>query len=232
MQTFFLAMVLHPEVQRKAQAQLETVVGPHRLPEFEDQKNLPYIHAIVKECLRWQNVFTLGLPHRLMEDDEYNGYHLPKGSIVLGNIWYAATFATSRSTTMLKNNHLGPYRMIPRHIPIPRFSTLTATSNLMAHQTPTSSTQPYSRLASGGGMYRNHLWYHIMLTQVGFCRACPGRHFAIASIYIYVASILHVYNIRAKQDKDGKPVKIRPDMVSGVVSYVSFLQLQVSTVAS
>ena len=87
MQTFFLAMALYPEVQRRAQAELAAVVGPHRLPEFEDQKKLPYINAIVKECLRWQNVFTLGLPHRVMEDDEYNGYRIPKGSIVLGNIW-------------------------------------------------------------------------------------------------------------------------------------------------
>ena len=87
LQTFFLAMALHPDVQRKAQAELDAVIGPRRLPDFEDQKSLPYIQAIVKECLRWQNVFTLGLPHRLMQDDEYNGYFIPKGSIVLGNIW-------------------------------------------------------------------------------------------------------------------------------------------------
>ena len=81
-------MALHPEVQRKAQAELHAVVGFNRLPEYEDQSKLVYIHAILKECLRWQNVFTLGLPHRLMEEDEYNGYYIPKGSIVLGNVWY------------------------------------------------------------------------------------------------------------------------------------------------
>lgn len=80
-------MALHPDVQRKAQAELDAVVGLMRLPDFEDQRSLPYIEAIVKECLRWQNVFTLGLPHRLMQDDEYDGYYIPKGSIVLGNIW-------------------------------------------------------------------------------------------------------------------------------------------------
>lgn len=87
LQTFFLAMALYPEAQRKAQAELDAIIGPDRLPEFADQDSLPYIHAIVKECLRWQNVFTLGLPHRLMEDDEYKGYYIPKGSIVLGNVW-------------------------------------------------------------------------------------------------------------------------------------------------
>ena len=80
-------MALYPEVQQKAQAELEAVIGSHRLPEFEDSKKLPYIHAIIKECLRWQNVFTLGIPHRVMEEDEYKGYRIPKGSIVLGNIW-------------------------------------------------------------------------------------------------------------------------------------------------
>lgn len=80
-------MALYPEVQRKAQAELDAVVGPHRLPEYDDQSRLQYIHGIILECLRWQNVFTLGLPHRVMEEDQYNGYRIPRGSIVLGNIW-------------------------------------------------------------------------------------------------------------------------------------------------
>lgn len=88
-------MALHPDVQRKAQAELDAVVGLMRLPDFEDQRSLPYIEAIVKECLRWQNVFTLGLPHRLMQDDEYDGYYIPKGSIVLGNIWRVRPVCTT-----------------------------------------------------------------------------------------------------------------------------------------
>jgi cytochrome P450 len=45
-------MVLHPEVQRKAQAQLDAVVGSDRLPDFGDREKLPYIHNIVQEVLR------------------------------------------------------------------------------------------------------------------------------------------------------------------------------------
>ena len=53
-------MVLNPDVQRKAQRELDQVVGPHRLPDFSDQPSLPYVDAIVKETLRWNPVVPRG----------------------------------------------------------------------------------------------------------------------------------------------------------------------------
>ena len=50
--TFFLAMVLYPEVQSRAQEEIDRVVGPDRLPEFKDREDLPYVDAVYKECLR------------------------------------------------------------------------------------------------------------------------------------------------------------------------------------
>lgn len=82
----FLAMVVYPEVLRKAQKELDDVLGD-RLPDFSDRPALPYIEAIVREVLRWQPVVPTAVPHRLMEDDVYNGMFMPKGSIVLGNAW-------------------------------------------------------------------------------------------------------------------------------------------------
>ncbi len=73
-----LLMVLHPEVQAKAHEEIDRVVGRHRLPNFGDRDSLPYVNAIVKEVLRWYPVSPLGLPHRLTQDDWYNGYFLPK----------------------------------------------------------------------------------------------------------------------------------------------------------
>lgn len=87
MQAFFLAMASYPDVQLKAQAELDAVVGTGRLPEFDDQEALPYVNALVKELLRWRSVVPAGVPHRSMEDDEYRGYFIPKGSIVIANIW-------------------------------------------------------------------------------------------------------------------------------------------------
>ncbi|KII85530.1 hypothetical protein PLICRDRAFT_178586 [Plicaturopsis crispa FD-325 SS-3] len=86
-QSFFLAMASHPAVQRKAQAELDAVVGTGRLPDFSDRSALPYISALLKEIMRWQPVTPLAAAHRCMVNDEYEGYFIPKGSIVIGNTW-------------------------------------------------------------------------------------------------------------------------------------------------
>ncbi|KAI0730576.1 cytochrome P450 [Earliella scabrosa] len=87
LQTTFLAMSLNPEILRKAQAQLDSVVGPNRLPDWEDMDALPYITAIVKESLRWQNVLPLSVPHCTVEDDEVHGYFIPAGTVLVPNTW-------------------------------------------------------------------------------------------------------------------------------------------------
>lgn len=63
-------MVLHPAVQAKAQAELDSVIGSGRLPDYNDRPSLPYIDAIVKEVLRWNPVAPLGtyLPPTVMID--------------------------------------------------------------------------------------------------------------------------------------------------------------------
>ena len=82
-----LAMVLYPEVQKKAQAQLDAIVGSSRLHSFSDRQDLPYITAIEKETIRWHSVAPQGLPHQLKADDVYNGFLIPAGSLVVGNTW-------------------------------------------------------------------------------------------------------------------------------------------------
>lgn len=51
--SFILAMLKYPEVQRKAQQEVDSVVGTDRLPEFSDQPHLPYLSAVLKEVLRY-----------------------------------------------------------------------------------------------------------------------------------------------------------------------------------
>jgi cytochrome P450 len=80
-------MGLFPDVQRKAQEEIERVVGHNRLPNMADRINLPYINAVVKEVLRWHPVAPMGLPHMSTVDDNYDNYFIPKGSIILPNIW-------------------------------------------------------------------------------------------------------------------------------------------------
>ncbi|KAF8898320.1 cytochrome P450 [Mucidula mucida] len=84
---FFLAMLLHPEVQKNAQAEIDSVIGSERLPTFGDRQHLPYVNALVTELLRWHNVAPLGVPHRALDDGVINGYFIPKGSIIVANLW-------------------------------------------------------------------------------------------------------------------------------------------------
>jgi cytochrome P450 len=54
-----LAMVLHPEAQKRAQDEIDSVVGRDRLPTFQDYEQLPYVRALVKETMRWRGVAPL-----------------------------------------------------------------------------------------------------------------------------------------------------------------------------
>ena len=80
-------MALSPHVVRKAQEELDRVVGADRLPDFSDQGVLPYISAIIKEVLRWGCPGPIGVPRRAREDDMYNGYFIPAGATVVENVW-------------------------------------------------------------------------------------------------------------------------------------------------
>ncbi|CCO36613.1 O-methylsterigmatocystin oxidoreductase Short=OMST oxidoreductase [Rhizoctonia solani AG-1 IB] len=84
---FMLAMIQNPDVQAKAQAEIDAVVGDRRLPEMDDEHKLPYVGRVIKEVFRWRPVIPLGVPHACAEDDTYKGYFIPKDAIVMGNIW-------------------------------------------------------------------------------------------------------------------------------------------------
>ncbi|KAF8558411.1 cytochrome P450 [Imleria badia] len=87
LQCFMLAMLQHPEVQERAQAEIDAVVGSDRLPNFDDRPNLPYVEAIWLETLRLYAVGPLGIPHATTADDIYEDIFIPKGSTVVANIW-------------------------------------------------------------------------------------------------------------------------------------------------
>ena len=84
-QAFFVLMASYPRVQQKAQEELDTVVGPDRLPTFDDIGSLPCLNAVIRELLRWHSPVPCGLPHRATSDEEYNGYFIPEGTVVFPN---------------------------------------------------------------------------------------------------------------------------------------------------
>lgn len=84
---FIHAMTAYPDVQRKAQAQIDSVVGADRSPRWEDYAQLPYVAQCVKEAMRWRPVTPLAFPHALAEDDWIDGKFLPKGTVIIVNAW-------------------------------------------------------------------------------------------------------------------------------------------------
>ncbi|OCH88028.1 cytochrome P450 [Obba rivulosa] len=178
-QTFFLAMVLYPDVQRKAQAQLDLVVGSGRLPEYSDRESLPYINAIVRECTRWMPVLPLGVPHACIADDEYNGYFIPKGSVVILNQW-----------AILHN---------PDDYPEPE---VFDPDRFIKNGELNPDKRDADTAAFGFGR-----------------RMCAGRHFSDATLFIMMASILHVFDIRPIHDEHGTPILPEARATSGFFSY-------------
>lgn len=84
----FLAMTLYPEAQKKAQAEIDSVIGNDRLPTYTDRDSLPFIEALVKEVFRWHVILPLAVPRLVSEDDTHEGYYIPKGTMVIPNSWF------------------------------------------------------------------------------------------------------------------------------------------------
>ncbi|KAF8678666.1 cytochrome P450 [Rhizoctonia solani] len=114
--SFVLAMVQHPGVQARAQKEIDDVTKSERLPTMSDRDSMPYIRSIVQEVLRWQPPLPLGVPRATSDDDEYRGYLIPKGSVVMANSW-----AMSRDESVYKSpDQFIPDRFMDPDVPTPR----------------------------------------------------------------------------------------------------------------
>ncbi|KAL4260929.1 cytochrome P450 family protein [Pleurotus pulmonarius] len=167
MTIFFAIMAHNPDVQARAQEELDQYLG-HRLPDFDDQPHLPYICALMLETLRWEPMGPLGLAHSLDSDDEFEEYHLPKGSIVFYNVW-----AILRDETLFPEpNKFNPSRFLKNGV---------------------IDTQLRDRVMSSFGFGR---------------RICPGRYFALDTLWLSMASILSAYTISKAVDENGREIEI------------------------
>jgi len=80
-------MAIHPEIQQRAQAEIDSCIGEGKLPSFEDREKLPYIEAVLREVMRMYVLVPLALPHASVTDDIYEGYFIPKGTLIIVNSW-------------------------------------------------------------------------------------------------------------------------------------------------
>jgi len=83
-------MAMYPDAQRKAQDEIDRVVGPNRLPNYDDRTSLPYAEALYREVMRWGPPSPLNTAHTATENDIYKGYFIPRGKAsFVGHYWRA-----------------------------------------------------------------------------------------------------------------------------------------------
>ncbi|XP_075556563.1 cytochrome P450 2C20-like [Dermacentor variabilis] len=95
-------------VQARVQREVDDVVGPHRQPSWEDRKQMPFTLACVWELYRWATATVTGVPREATEDMVIGDFFIPKGTVVLPNIW-----AVHHDPTLWKNpNNFDPHRFL------------------------------------------------------------------------------------------------------------------------
>ncbi|KIX97095.1 uncharacterized protein Z520_07209 [Fonsecaea multimorphosa CBS 102226] len=87
MLTSIMFLAMHPQYQEKARKELDAICGTSRLPQLSDMDQCPYINCIVKEGMRIHPVLPQAIPHRVLQDDYYDGYLIPKDSTVILPSW-------------------------------------------------------------------------------------------------------------------------------------------------
>ncbi|KAI5120525.1 hypothetical protein M0805_004533 [Coniferiporia weirii] len=85
--SFVMLMALYPDVQRRAQAEVDEKIGRGNVAEFDRLDNIPYVSAVLKEMLRYAPVGPLALPHKVIQNDEYSGFRISKDTAVIANVW-------------------------------------------------------------------------------------------------------------------------------------------------
>ncbi|KAA1093923.1 hypothetical protein PGT21_002897 [Puccinia graminis f. sp. tritici] len=124
-ETFIFACAANPDKVAKAQEELDRVVGRERLPEFSDEDGLVYCGAMVRELLRWRTVIPGGLAHMSTEDDEYEGYFIPKGTTIVANHW---------AIHLDEETYKDPSKFIPERFIDPQTGSLIGTkSSIYGH---------------------------------------------------------------------------------------------------
>ena len=164
-----LGLVTHPAVLKAAQAELDSVIGTKRTPNFADEQNLPYIRALCKETLRWRPVAVLGgTPHASTETDRYEEWTIPSGATILGSNWSI--------------NLNEEYYPNPHHFDPVRFLSDAERAQLGIEK------QPYvgEKIHPAKAGHSSFGWGR---------RICPGADLAANSLFIALAKLLWAYDI-------------------------------------
>jgi cytochrome P450 len=192
MKTFVLCTLLHPSIQRRAQAEIDKVVGHDRLPTLADRSDLPYLNACLKESSRWAPVGSEGVAHLSRVDDVYNGYLIPAGTVMIPNMWYKWYLSTL-------NAHWPYYRNMAHDPEIYSDPLIFRPERFLG-----SNPEPDPDFTFGFGR-----------------RVCPGQVLAQTSTYVLAAHLLALFDIIPAQGPDGEPIEVKAEFDGqGTVVYV------------
>ncbi|KJA22869.1 hypothetical protein HYPSUDRAFT_66825 [Hypholoma sublateritium FD-334 SS-4] len=188
---FIMAMALNPEKQKLAQEEIDRIVGKDRIPTMEDRELLPYVNATIKEVLRWHPALPLSIARMATKDDIYEGHTIPKGTIIVPNVW--CVLETYFYFELNCNKSVLSDRVIA-HEPSADFDEqVFLPERFLA---PDVTAPDPGKWAFGFGR-----------------RICPGRALAENSLFVIIAGILSVFNISPPAEGDLK-VEFSPNLVS------------------
>ena len=232
MTSLFLVLVLYPEVKKRAQAELDSVLGRDRLPTFGDRPHLPYIDAMCKELMRWQMVTPVGaiisIIKNMIRDAKSD---LRRSSRIRRRRCLQGIFYSKRSALsyILLFGNL-PFKIIAQKgsimvanawcVVLPSSSVDLRYLRAILHD-PESYPDPEAfkpeRFLNEDGTVRDDPTIFLAF-GVGK-RICPGRHFVDATLFIVASSVLSVFDITTAKDGNGHeiPVKAAMSVRSGIV---------------
>ncbi|KAI0406423.1 cytochrome P450 [Xylaria palmicola] len=157
----------HPHVVVKIQEELDAVCGATSPPNDTHLKSLPYLEACLQEAWRWRIPTPVSLPHRLIKDDVFEGYRIPKDTVIIQN-----TYRILRDRDYFD----APDDYVPERY-------LDNPTGLKAGAATSAGSGAYSRATSfvfGAGR-----------------RACPGDLFSWQSMMMLMAKLLWASDLRA-----------------------------------
>ncbi|KAI5122653.1 hypothetical protein M0805_007915 [Coniferiporia weirii] len=167
---FFLMMTRCPEIVKRAQEEIDRVIGSDRLPTIQDRPDLPYLECIMKEVFRFNPAVPIGIPHQSMKTDTYRGWTMPSGSMILPNIW-----------CMMRDERYYPEPEVfnpDRHLAKIQDDSSESGDEIEGKSVSIREDDP-SSIVFGFGR-----------------RLCPGRHFAEVTVWLTYACFLAAFDIR------------------------------------
>ncbi|KIK66003.1 hypothetical protein GYMLUDRAFT_239665 [Collybiopsis luxurians FD-317 M1] len=188
--SFLLAMVMHPDAQVKGQEEIDRVVGKDRLPTFEDRQSLPFVESIYQEVMRLDPPVPLGVSHASIEDDFYRGYHIPKGCVIIPNVW-----AMNRDPELYPE----PDKFLPD-----RFFN--------SPEGPFIGVRNIPAFGFGRRFFFLSPDYKSLLKLY---RVCSGRYMADNTVWLAIVSVLATLTLGKAKDDEGKEIDISGEFSHG-----------------